>query len=316
MHLVEAAGLHQEIAECAMRPPNEDRNSDAEQRRRTFWVARMLNTWVSFEYGRTRVHLRGITAQLPTPRGEGDFTRDYVNLYSLSSCLDPERDDSKWEEFLVKLEDFDARHDGIELSRANLAMCGYRRLRLANPNLSSETIDRIIRIGLQGLEAARRMTEKGMSWWHVANVPFQVVCVFLAMDVRESLAHVGAGLRALELVVGRFQTAAMKEALKTARFLVRLSRKRKDEDSEVLSLSLKNNPVPVEEDPQPENLESPTNQVNGNNVPVQIGTTPGTASSSNEDWSLDVLNHTDFDWNFFLTADMPTFNGFAPDGTM
>jgi hypothetical protein len=299
-----------------MRPPNEDRNSEAEQRRRTFWVARMLNTWVSFEYGRTRVHLRGITAQLPTPRGEGDFTRDYVNLYSLSSCLDPERDDSKWEEFLIKMEEFDARHDGIELSRANLALCGYRRLRLANPNLSPETIERIIRIGLQGLEAARRMTEKGMSWWHVANVPFQVVCVFLAMDCRESLAHVGAALRVLELVVERFQTVAMKEALKTARFLVRLSKKRKDEDSEVLGLSLKNNPVPIEEDPRPENLEPSPEKVNGNNVPLPIGETPATVSSSNEDWSLDVLNHTDFDWNFFLTADMPNFNGFAPDGTM
>ena len=316
MHLVEAAGLHQEIADCSMRPPNKDRDSEAEQRRRTFWVARMLNTWVSFEYGRTRVHLRGITAHLPTPRGEGDVTRDYVNLYSLSSCLDPERDDSKWEEFLLKLEDFDAPHDGIELSRANLALCGYRRLRLANPNLSSETIDRIIRIGLQGLEAARRMTEKGMSWWHVANVPFQVVCVFLAMDVRESLAHVGASLRVLELVYERFQTVAMKEALKTARFLVRLSKKRKDEDSEVLSLSLKNNPVLVEEDPRPENLEGPSDQINGKNVPIQIVETPGTVTSSNEDWSLDVLNHTDFDWNFFLSADMPTFNGFAPDGTM
>ena len=173
MHLVEAVGIHQEATSEALHPADGDHFHDAEVRRRTFWVARMLNTWVSFEYGRTRVNLRGITAQLPTSR-DGDYTRDYVDLYSLSSCLDPERDDSKWEYFLRQLEAYEARHDGIELSRANLGMCGYRRLRLANPNLSSETINRVIKIGLQGLDAARRMTEKGLPWWHVANVRISI----------------------------------------------------------------------------------------------------------------------------------------------
>ena len=143
---------------------------------------------------------------------------------------------------------------------------------------------------------------------------YQVVCVFLAMDVRESLSHISSALRVLEEVYERFQTVAMKEAFKTARFLVRLSKKRKDEDSEVLGLSLRKGNV--EGDPQPENMQQQSEPpVNGNSIPIQFGT-PATASSSNEDWSLDVLNHTDFDWNFFLTADMPAFNGFAPDGTM
>ena len=253
----------------------------------------MLNTWVSFEYGRTRVTLRGITAELPIPR-DGDYTTDYINLYSLSCVLDPERSDSKWEEFLRQLEAYEARHDGIELSRANLGMCGYRRLRLANPNISSEIMNRIIKIGLRGLDAARRMAEKGMPWWHVANVPFQVVCVFLAMDARESLSHVATAMRVLEDVVERFKTVAMKEALKTARFLVRLSKKRKDEDSEVLAHSLKKDLA--ESDPQPQNLEQAQAQVNGDNMPgVLVGETPQTATSS-EDWSLDVLNNSDFDW--------------------
>ena len=142
------------------------------------------------------------------------------------------------------------------------------------------------------------------------QVPFQVVCVFLAMDVRESLSHIVTALRVLEEVAQRFQTVAMKEALKTARFLVRLSKKRKDEDSEVLSLSLKKDTE--NGDPQPENmqrLEPSTNQLQ------KFGGTPMTTSSSNDDWSLDLLSQTDFDWNFFLTADLP-FNGFAPDGIM
>jgi hypothetical protein len=319
MHLVEAIGLHQEVGSSVAET---SQSEDAELRRRTFWVARMLNTWVSFEYGRTRVHLRGITAELPTP-WEGDFTTDYIQLYSLSSCLDPERDEGKWEDFLRAMENHETRHDGIELSRANLSMCGYRRLRLANPNLSSETINRIIKIGLDGLEAAKRMTAKDKPWWHVANVPFQVVCVFLAMDVRESLAHVASAIRVLEEVVERFQTVAMKEALKTARFLVRLSKKRKDEDSEVLGLSLKHN-KPITEHARIDSQQRSHQQEQGgvavvNEIPAvgiaaPIEGTPGTASS--EDWSLDFLNNSDFDWNFFLTADMPSFDGFAPDGLM
>ena len=162
-----------------------------------------------------------------------------------------------------------------------------------------------------------------MPWWHVANVPFQVVCVFLAMDVRESLSRVGTAMRVLEEVVERFQTVAMKEALKTARFLVRLSKKRKDEDSEVLGLSLKKG---VDSDPQPENLEPPP--VNGNGggggrgsigaVVIEAGEDmPTTTSSSSvDDWTMELANNSDFDWNFFLTADMPALDNFAPDGNM
>ena len=312
IHLVEAVGLHQEAGTSALHPAAGDPNQDAEIRRRTFWVARMLNTWVSFEYGRTRVNLRGITAELPTPR-EGDYTTDYISLYSISCCLDPERSKKTdtWEEFLLQLETFEARHDGIALSKANLGLCGYRRLRLANPNMSNEMINRIINMGLRGLEAARRMVDKGLPWWHVANVPFQAVCVFLAMDVRESLQHIPAAMRVLEDVTERFRTVAMKEALKTARFLVRLSKKKKDEDSAVLDLSLRKDVV--DGDPQPENMQDP---VNGNGtMPTSFIETPRTMSS-NEDWSLDVLNHSDFDWNFFLNADMPAFSSMAPDGTM
>lgn len=329
LHLVEALGLHQEAGDCAMHPDTDERKESemrehAELRRRTFWVARLLNTWVSFEYGRTRVQIRGITAELPTPR-EGDYTADYVNLYSLSCILDPERSENKWEDFLLQLENYEARHDALELSRCNLAMCGYRRLRLASPVISNETINRVIGIGLCGLAAARRMTERSKPWWHAANVPFQVICVLLAMDVKESLKHVSEALRVLEQVSDRFRTIAVKEALKTARFLVRLSKKRKDEDSDVLGQSL----VRGKEigDPQPESLATRTQGLQGMQKPMNggypslPGETPKTPRTmSSDDWNLEFLEGADFDWNSFLTNDMSQMNGFgfgfAPDGIM
>lgn len=356
MHLIESCGLQQESASSVMYPPTNDHMNDLEIRRRTFWIARLLNTWVSFEYGRNRVALRGITCKLPATR-EGDFTREYIDLYSISCCLDPDNADkpTQWEEFLRQLEQYDAPHDCMELSRANLGLCAYRRLRLGNPNLPSETINRIVAIGLGGLQAARNLADQGMPWWHVANVPFQCICVFLAIDTRESLNHIGTAMRTLEMVVKRFDTVAMKEALKTARFLVRLSKKKKEEDSEVLEKSLKRDVL--DGDPRPEALQTlqpkaktsapqhqqqqqsqmqPQQQVQALNqqqqqpaqalqqppMPMmdehqQISWDQGPlTTSSGEDWNMEYLNNTEFDWNFFLSQDIPAFQNLAPDGMM
>nr|POE49581.1 transcription factor kojr [Quercus suber]POF20071.1 transcription factor kojr [Quercus suber] len=324
MHLAESVGIHQEASSQALHPATgDDYLLDPELRRRTFWVARMLNTWVGFEYGRTRVAIRGITSHLPTPR-EGDHTAEYIQLYSLSCCLDPDRPSDlpgQWEEFLRQLEAFEVHHDGLELSKANLALCGYRRLRLSNPSLSAEVLNRIINMGLKGLEAALRMAHRGKPWWHVANVPFQVLCVLLAMDVRESLLHVSTAMRTLEQVVEKFNTAALRNALKTACFLVRLSKKRKDEDSNVLAQSLKtdsmsgnmeNRDLAASVQPKVELMQQVYGGANANEAKFNM---PKTTASSGE-WNMDILNSSDFDWDYFLTADMPTFNSFAPDGAI
>jgi hypothetical protein len=266
------------------------------------------------------VALRGITARLPTSP-EGDYTTEYLQLYSISCYLDPEQSDKagQWEEFLNQLDAYEPKHDGIALSKANLGLCGYRRLRLANPNLSPDVVNKIIKISRDGLGAARRMAEQGMPWWHVANIPFQTVCVFLAMDGRESLSHIAEAMRALEFVVDRFKTRAMKEALKTARFLVRLSKKRKDEDSEMLGLTLQSGGVAAE-DPHPfEHVRREHRPDVDGAVPLVMAETPldPATVSSNEDWNLEsALNDSQFDWNYFLTHDMPAFTTFAPDGTM
>jgi len=360
MHLVESCGLQQESSSPVMYPlakPNS--TSDLENRRRTFWIARMLNTWVSFEYGRSRVSLRGITCQLPARR-EGDFSREYLDLYGISCCLDPECLSDKpgqWEDFLAQLEGFSSPHDCIELSKANLGLCAYRRIRLANPNVPADIISRIINIGLGGLKAASRLANKGLPWWHVGNVPFQCICVFLAIDTRESLSNIGTAIRTLEMVVRKFNTQAMKEALKTARFLIRLSKRKKEEDSDVLGQSLRKEVVDgepmseTERKPAPPARPEPQTQMQAGAMqqPLQpmpmvdskgwmLGNTAGIpgvdatgmmdangmdalgpgplTTSSGEDWNMDYLNNPEFNWNFFLSQDIPQFNGLAPDGQM
>lgn len=313
MHLIECIGLHQESTSKYMHTASADDKQDPEEHRRTFWAARLFNSWISFEYGRSRVALRGITCQLPAAR-EGDFTREYVQLYTFSCCLDPDLLDrpGQWDDFLQQLEAFEAHHECIVLSKANLGLAAYRRLRLTSPNLQCEQVNRIISLALDGLQAARTMAERHKPWWHVANVPFQTICVFLAIDTKETLSHLANAMRVLEYVAEAFPSPSIKEALKTSRFLVRLSKRKKDQDSEVLAqILLKDAGC----DPRPENLEPAVNDASDPPVvsPAKPHGPPKTTSSG-EDWNLDYLNNPDFDWNRFLAQDMPAFQNIAPDG--
>lgn len=61
MHLVESVGLQLEASSSVLHPAANDVSNDPELRRRTFWVARMLNSWVSFEYGRLNRNARTVS---------------------------------------------------------------------------------------------------------------------------------------------------------------------------------------------------------------------------------------------------------------
>jgi hypothetical protein len=101
-------------------------------------------------------------------------------------------------------------------------------------------------------------------------------------------------MRTLQFVVDQFGTMAIKEVLKTARFLVRLSKKRKDEDSDALALILEKAPVEVD-GPKESDIHA-HDQMNGAAQSVPMQDTPMTATS--EDWNFDILNTANFDWNF------------------
>lgn len=313
MHLAECIGLHQERNSSVIYATTEGGQVEPDIRRRVFWVARLFNSWVSFEYGRSRVAIQGITCQLPDRRA-GDNTRDYIDLYSISCCLDPILLDKpgQWEDFVQQIENFDAKHECISMSKANLALCGYRRLRLTNPNIQGDLINRIIALVLQGLHAAKSLAILKEPWWHVANVPFQSICVFLAIDSKESLSHIGTALRILDFVCTQFPSHPMDEASKTARFLVRLSKKKKEEDTAVLTQSLHRE---ESEKPkrQPETHPPPVPLIT-QNQPLAYPEEAALTTSSGEDWNLEYLNDADFDWNALLSQTIPSFAHFAPDG--
>lgn len=269
---------------------------DTDTNNRVFWVAWLLNTWIANEYGRSKVKIKGISCDFPSPRA-GDSTTDLLYLYHISERLDPDQifKAKDFEDGIAEIAAFRSPKDGITLSQSNLGFALYRRLRLVSSQISQETSSQMLSLGATGLEAAMRLAEARMPWWHVANVPFQFICVLLVMDTPDSLSHIDIAMRTLEMVAQRFATPSIEEALKTARLLVRLSQKRKQEDILLLNKGLRTQPA-GEASQMPAEVQS-TQQY------MQAVTT------GSLDLDFNMMNLTSFDWDVFLTTDVPIFDG-------
>jgi hypothetical protein len=292
MHIIEAIGAHQDPELVSLvYSDTADIGVNDESQRRLFWVATVLNSWISYEYGRSRVILRGVSCKPPLPR-TGDFTTDLISLYQISERLDPDQNNklSDLEEALGRVERLTLSHDALILSQSNLALTIYRRLRVASSNISNDIISRVIRLGNDGLDAAVRLAEDRCPWWHVANIPFQFLCILLAIDTRESLSHVGAALRSFRAITRHYSTTTLHTALETIESLVRLSQNKKERDLMVLKDSMQ------QEDPGVAEQSSSTSQTF--NDASWLGATGDMPLPDNFDW----------DWNVFLDTQVPFFD--------
>lgn len=240
MHIIEATGLHLESSDASLiYSGTKSTEVDVERKRRTFWLAKLLNTWISFEYGRSGVTPMGASCQLPSPI-PGDFTTDLVSMFVLSEILHPDKagEAEELEASLLQVEAFNYSLDPLILSQSNLCFALYRRLRQATTNVKPAILDKVIVVGRKGLEASLRATRTGSPWWHVSNVPFQFVCILLAMDTKESLMHIHGAIAALRIVASHFKTPMVGNALSAVESLVTFSQKRKEHDIAMLQSSL------------------------------------------------------------------------------
>ncbi|OQD88068.1 hypothetical protein PENANT_c004G11532 [Penicillium antarcticum] len=285
MHLIEAAGLHlqtpdPETAGLLPASPAETHTSsdsgdtqspsDPETRRRLFGMARHLNTWTSFDLGRSRVILQGATAlsQSPastqTPAQSNSQTQtqasasqtnrthpraDLFHLLPLSESLDP----TNTPDLLTALKQvlsLTYTESSLILVQSNLMLCIYRRLRaqstFTSPSTPTSTIPpklltKILALSSRSLRAARGMVAQTCPWHQVANVPFQVVCSLLAIDNRASMALLGDAMRTLREVMTAYDTDSMREAYSTAYLLVALHQRRKEDDTRALAEVLRVN---------------------------------------------------------------------------
>jgi predicted protein tyrosine phosphatase len=77
----------------------------------------------------------------------------------------------------------------------------------------------------------------------MANVPFQIICVLLAIDTGESIAQLKDAMQCLSNVATVYNTNATKEALNTASLLILMQQRRKEKCASNLSDILKTFPI-------------------------------------------------------------------------
>lgn len=247
MQIIEGMCLHQDTtyAPVPALPTEGEEPTESERRRRIFWIAKSLNILISFEYNRSPVKLCHSRIQhvmfhkdVPTPTEEfialatliptDEFSADgpdyFTTGHPLSDALDA----------INSLPASSA--DETRLLKASLALTIYRRLRQASCSsgqhaISPEITSTVIHLGLEALLSASSLSARRVPWWAVASVPFQLVCVLLAVDSRESLARVGETMSTLE-DVGRnwADSKTTGDTVQLARRLVAVSRRRKVED--------------------------------------------------------------------------------------
>jgi hypothetical protein len=197
-HVVEAAGLHQDLSNVSIVPSlaPEMGSSKVEARRRIFWVAWSLNKTLSYEYGWSPVSLPNMTVQSINTVNESG-TDQYVILASMLPSDDLDVHDAESAQDLHKslttINALEAHSNEIKLLKADLAFCIYRRMRLSkctSASISSAVTSLVIQIGLDALSARSDLAIQHLPWWFVISMPFQFLCVLLAIDSRKSLFHV------------------------------------------------------------------------------------------------------------------------------
>lgn len=269
MHLIEAAGLHLEKSDqqptielgdsttgnyTGLNNRDTSSNSDLDTRRRLFGMARHLNTWISFDLGRSRVVLHGAPSQPPTQAqtasGTGTETgtgTDLFHLLPLSESLDPTgpspQDLPELEKALTSVLSPVYTEPSLILVQCNLMLCIYRRARALNPYapLHADLQDRILVLASRALTAARKMVAASCPWHQVANVPFQIVCTLLAIDNRAAVGLLSDAMITLREVQAAYDTDVMREAYSTAYLLVALHQRRKEDDTRALAEVLRAN---------------------------------------------------------------------------
>ncbi|KAL7907435.1 hypothetical protein GGI35DRAFT_456320 [Trichoderma velutinum] len=288
MHMIDATGLNIEASEEAIVPAPHQEIS-LELRKRIVSIAQHLNIWMSFDMGLTRVALADTITSAPLVR-EGDFTSELIELLPFSIELDPQRKPTAFElEYALQVV-LGRMHSSPPsvLAQCNLALCLCRRLRSMEVALTDSVLQQVLMLTSNGIRAVQAVLAARSPWHQMTYVPFQIVCVLLAIDTVSSISQLRDAMQCLQDVCAVYNTEATQEALRTARSLVLLHQRGKEMFASALSEILKSRPM------------SPIGDVT-DNCPV-LDDTAGMNNFSDQFFGLqyndmDQLLSADFFWN-------------------
>lgn len=234
MHTIEACGI--QFAQSPAIPGSAQQDVPSELWRRVIGIARHLNVWISFDLGRSRVVLPYTSSAMPSAR-PGDYSIELLNLLHISESVDAENDVGS-DGLILALQDV-LKQEHTEppsvLAQCNLAILLLRRLRAVNYYLSGSLLDEMLSLTAKAIRGAQTMLNAGSPWHHVANVPFQVLCILLAIDTPSSITQVDDAVKTLSNVSQIYDTSATRDALSTACLLVHLHQRRKDNEVKILA---------------------------------------------------------------------------------
>ncbi|KAK5024694.1 hypothetical protein LTS07_008540 [Exophiala sideris] len=238
MHVAESVGLHRSLHQVTVLASSGTNllEQTIETRERTFQVARSLNLLISYDYGRSSINL-GVSNAKPLASRQNDFTSQICGLICGIAADDAASDTTSenTDLFLLldKVSSAPAEHDFIVLTRAELALCIYRRLHHFGHILNEDKVDQIIEVGMPALEAARRLAAVGHPWWNVLSTVFHFICVLLSINSNKSLERVAEAVRTMEALAQYLGSHMAREAVQTAKDLVKaaLDQRRKATES-------------------------------------------------------------------------------------
>lgn len=301
MHQVEAGGLHKEIQTIAVVYPQVPTNDHklAKNRRRLFWIARALNTILSFEYGRTRVNFDVVTTKKFAPEN-GSQAHQFVELADLlpNDFVDRDREPdppAALGKALDKIEAMQTESSFISLLKADLSFAIYRRLWLMSLTDAKDRADTVISIGKAALPAASKLLASRTPWWNVICTPFQLVCVVISVGTPRSLSHIQEIMNLMHNIARVYDTHMVREAYTQATALIAMAKKRKQKELDALNAIPENPPFPTDY--------------------PSTGQSSILSDAPNIDWAMDLP----FEWDMFLNPElvvssqqpMPPINTYA-----
>ena len=245
MHIAEAVGVHQQFRDmdALQQRSQETIWKETVHRRRTFWVAMSLNRLFSMEHGRSSVIVDHISCSRPTREDGSGSLVDFLDLCEhLPSFSSDSMQVANEKESLVlnleRLAELDPRNPPLGLLKAEICFILFRRMRFLRMALTESQIGTVLNIIQAALLESQSLSNSGSKWWNIASVPFQSVCVLIAMDTSTSLALLSNAMDTLGIIARAYDTHSVREALEIAAQLVRALRRKKTDEVHVLDKAL------------------------------------------------------------------------------
>ena len=238
MHLIEASGLHLDSPSDLL----PSAQCDPDLKKGLVGVAQHLNAWSSFDLGLSRVSFQKNDLPLLPSSKPGSYMSEILAHLPVLASLDPCRfkDETDLPSTLSKILDGTHTQPPSILAQCNLVLCILRRIHAQKIDISSRLAEQVLATLEKGLGCARSLAINGCPWHHVANVPFQTICVLLVMDTRSSLAMLPDSMQTLSLVASTYDTETMRQAYSAACLLVLLHQQRREDDVAIFDKALKN----------------------------------------------------------------------------